>query len=379
MSVINRAAFLQGPKDKCLVTTTAPYPEIKNDHDIIIKTKSIALNPVDHILQHNGTNLSFPWLKYSVVLGHDAAGEVVEVGLGVTRFKKGDRVVGLGYGLDKSEKESAQSGRYPRSTFQEYILLSEHMTAPIPDQITYEAASVIPLGFVTAACGLFQAEHLKLDLPNQANLSRSTGETVLICGGSTSVGMNAIQLATAAGYEVLTTCSPRNFDLVKSLGASQAWDYKSPTVVKDITKAFNGKKCAGALTLGNGSAEMAFDILQHCEGNRRIALGTFPLPDPLPERFVLPRMMFYISTWMLAAFYQRLTRGIQYNIIWSGTLIQDGIGKELFTNFLPNALRQGRFRPAPETRVVGTKLEDIQAGLDGLAGGVSACKLVVQL
>ena len=379
MSFTNHAAFLQAPKDKSLVIATAPYPKIKHDRDIIIKTKSIALNPVDHVLQQNGTNLSFPWLKYPMVLGNDAAGEVVEVSPGVTRFKKGDRVVGLGYGLDKCEKESSQSGQYPRSTFQEYILLLEHMTAQIPDQVTYEAASVIPLGFVTAACGLFQPEHLKLDLPNQANPSQSTRETVLICGGSTSVGTNAIQLAVAAGYEVFTTCSPRNFDLVKSLGASQAWDYKSPTVVKDITKAFNNKKCAGALTLGNGSAEMAFDILQHCKGNRKIALGTFPLPDPLPQRFVLPRMMFYIGTWMLAALYKRFTRGVQYNIIWSGTLIQDGIGEELFTNFLPNALRQGRFRPAPDTRVVGTRLEDIQAGLDELASGVSASKLVVQL
>jgi NADPH:quinone reductase-like Zn-dependent oxidoreductase len=48
-----------------------------------------------------------------------------------------------------------------------------------------------------------------------------TGQTVLVWGGSTSVGSNAIQLAVAAGYEVITMSSPRNFEYVTPLGASQ--------------------------------------------------------------------------------------------------------------------------------------------------------------
>jgi len=63
------------------------------------------------------------------------------------------------------------------------------------------------------------------------------------------VGCNAIQLAVAAGYEVFTTCSPKNFDLVKELGASQTFDYNSKTVVKDIIHAFQNKTTAGAISV----------------------------------------------------------------------------------------------------------------------------------
>ena len=75
---------------------------------------------------------------------------------------------------------------------------------------------------------------------------------VIVWGGSTSVGCNAIQLATAAGYDVVTTCSPKNFDYAKSLGAVLAFDYASPTVVADITAALQGKTAAGAMAIGAG-------------------------------------------------------------------------------------------------------------------------------
>lgn len=64
-----------------------------------------------------------------------------------------------------------------------------------------------------------------------------TGQTVVVWGGSTSVGSNAVQLAVAAGYEVVTTASPRNFDHVRALGASAVFDYNSSTVVQDIIGA----------------------------------------------------------------------------------------------------------------------------------------------
>jgi NADPH:quinone reductase-like Zn-dependent oxidoreductase len=70
----------------------------------------------------------------------------------------------------------------------------------------------------TAACGLFQEDHLALQ--RSSALPKPTSKTLLVWGGSTSVGSNAIQLAVAAGYEVFTTASPKNFDYVKKLGAA---------------------------------------------------------------------------------------------------------------------------------------------------------------
>jgi len=56
-----------------------------------------------------------------------------------------------------------------------------------------------------------------------------------------SIGLIGIQLAALSGLEVITTCSPRNFDLVKSLGAKYVFDYNSPTVVEDIKRVTNDK------------------------------------------------------------------------------------------------------------------------------------------
>ncbi|WP_250031141.1 hypothetical protein [Paractinoplanes maris] len=87
---------------------------------------------------------------------------------------------------------------------------------------------MLPLGVSAAACSLFQSSHLGLRHP--AAGAPPTGETVLVWGGSTSAGSNAIQLAVAAGYDVITTASPRNADRLADLGAARVFDYRSPAV-----------------------------------------------------------------------------------------------------------------------------------------------------
>lgn len=58
----------------------------------------------------------------------------------------------------------------------------------------------------------------------------TTPEPFLVWAGSSSVGLYAIQIATLAGYQVVTTCSPKNFELVKSLGAVAAYDYSDVSI-----------------------------------------------------------------------------------------------------------------------------------------------------
>lgn len=64
---------------------------------------------------------------------------------------------------------------------------------------------------------------------------------LLIYGGSTASGIVGIQFAKHAGYKVITTSSPKNFDYVKSLGADAVFDYNSPSVVEDIRNAAGGE------------------------------------------------------------------------------------------------------------------------------------------
>ena len=87
----NTAAWI-GAKQAKLEVRSAPYTPPR-DNEIVIKNHAVAVNPIDWIIQVAG-NLLYTWVKYPFVLGSDLAGEVVEVGNAVTRFKVGDRILG---------------------------------------------------------------------------------------------------------------------------------------------------------------------------------------------------------------------------------------------------------------------------------------------
>ncbi|KAI9759944.1 MAG: hypothetical protein M4579_001977 [Chaenotheca gracillima] len=365
----NEAAWLMGAKQHPFQVASAPYTSPAKNQ-IVIKNGAVATNPLDFIKQDTG-NLMFSWMKYPFTMGSDTAGEVVEVGPGVTRFKVGDRVVGHAVGMDDHYNTSAQGA------FQTYTVLLAQMTSPIPDAMSYEAACVMPLGLSTAACSLFQKDQLAMQLPSVS--PSPTGKTLLVWGGSTSVGCNAIQLAISAGYEVIATSSPRNFAYLKKLGASQVFDYNSPTVVKDVTNAFKGRPTAGAISIGPGGADACVDVLGTCTGNRFLSMATYPLPSPFPTRFVVPQIAFAFVTWSVKNWIRTSIRHVSYKFIFGTTLIDNGIGKAIYEDFLPEALAKGTFVPSPEPQVVGKGLENIQAALDLHKKGVSAKKVVVTL
>lgn len=160
------------------------------------------------------------------------AGEVIKVGAGVTGFRPGDRVLGFAIGTDK-KRNSTSEGAFQQVhvlfcdsnyvlNLEQYTVLLTHLTSVIPSTMSFEEATVIPLGLSTAASALFQKEQFGLQYPGAE--VKPTGKTLVVWGGSTSVGSNAIQLAVAAGYEVFATSSPRNFEYVKKLGATEAFD-----------------------------------------------------------------------------------------------------------------------------------------------------------
>jgi NADPH:quinone reductase-like Zn-dependent oxidoreductase len=352
----------------------APYTAPRAD-EVVVRVRAVAVNPMDRLQQTMG-DIFTPWTTYPFVAGSDVAGEVVAVGEGVARLRAGDRVVGYAAGSDKLRNRAAEGG------FQHYVVLLAHMTAPIPDGMTFEAAAVLPLGISTAACGLFQKDFLAMNAPSAA--AAPTGKTLLVWGGSTSVGSNAIQLAVAAGYDVVTTASPRNFGYVKQLGAREAFDYRSRTVIADIVGALRGREIAGALAIGAGSAAACIDIVGACKGNRFVAMATPPTSfDNVPAgRGRLPRLVPAIAR-MLAGT-MRLTlkarlRGVGTRMIWGSALIANEVGPMIFEAFLPAALAEARFVAAPGPTVVGAGLEQIPVALERQRQGVSAAKLVVTL
>ncbi len=219
----NHAVVIKGPGEARVEKVS--IPKLRDDY-ILVKTNAVALNPTDwkHIdyLAHPGARV-----------GCDFAGVVEEVGKKVTKdFKKGDRVCGFCHGANKDYHEDG--------AFQEHLTAKGDVQIKIPENLSFEEASTLGVGISTVGQGLYQS--LKLPLPNDAEaVQKSSGTPILIYGGSTATGSLAIQFAKLSGFQVTTTCSSRNFDYVKSIGADAAYDYNSPTCAKDIKEYTQGK------------------------------------------------------------------------------------------------------------------------------------------
>ena len=208
----NHAVIVQKPGEAQVQETS--IPKLRDDY-ILIKTKFVALNPTDW------KHLDFLSQK-GALLGCDYAGIVEEVGSQVTKpFKKGDRICGFCHGGNQVNQEDG--------SFAEYITAKGDVQIKIPDNMSFEEASTLGVGVTTCGQALYQS--LQLPLPTKPATEKTY---VLIYGGSTATGALAIQYAKLSGLTVVTTCSPKNFEYVKSLGADAAFDYNSPTCSKDI-------------------------------------------------------------------------------------------------------------------------------------------------
>ncbi len=341
MAPTNKAAWIPAARAHPMEVGPAEYPTV-GAGELIVKAAAIAVNPMDWFIQVMGDQL-FSFLKYPYCGGDDVAGTVVEVGSGVNNFKVGDRVFGVAPGYGARE-----------GAFQEYVVLKAVVTSPIPASVTFEQASVLPLGICSAAAGLYQETTLGLDYPSLD--PKPKGETLLIWAGASSVGTNAIQLAVASGYEVFTTSSPKNFEYCKSLGATKVFDYRSATIATDLIAAFQGKKCAGAFAIQRGSEVVCFEVIAKVEGTKFVACAMPIFPDKVPQGLSAK----FINAAAVAA--------------------PNEVGEMIWTKFLPVVLEKGKFKCLPEPLVVGQGLEKLQEAIDkGKAGGASAQKLVVTL
>jgi len=188
-----------------------PVPTIQ-PHEVLIRIYASSVNPVDWkilsgVLCKAGLVDTKPTKENPAPVGFDASGVIVQVGKDVSSFQVGDEVFAIGtYHRDRSPVMSSGS-------LAEYFAVDHAHVAPKPKNLSHLEAASIPLVGLTSYQALFV--HGKLQ----------RGERILILGGSGGTGSVAIQLAHDAGAYVATTCSERNIDFVKSLGADQVVDY----------------------------------------------------------------------------------------------------------------------------------------------------------
>jgi alcohol dehydrogenase len=204
-------------KQAALRVADMPTPEPRED-EVLVEVHAAGVNLLDAKIRSGEFKLILPY-RLPLVLGHDVAGVVVQVGSRVRQFKLGEEVY-------------ARADDFRIGTFAEFVAVKEASLALKPKGLTMEEAASMPLVGLTA----WQA------LVEKAGLTK--GQKVFIQAGSGGVGTFAIQLAKHLGASVATTASATNVALVKSLGADVVVDYKTQDfedVLRDCDVVLNSQ------------------------------------------------------------------------------------------------------------------------------------------
>lgn len=240
--------------------------------------------------------------------------------------------------------------------FQQYALASIDSTSQLLSGTMLEsgAVTILNLATITAACSHF----LGLERPNLSGPKSPNGKKILIYGGSSSSGGLAIRYAAAAGYEVVTTSSPKNYDLVTSLGPAIVLDHsRTPEKVIEDLQA-HGPYYRILDTIGLPSVTNIIVAYLCSTGGGAyntlipVQQGAKPIPDNVDCRFESYGWIFYEP------------KHEEFRNWFYGTLV-------------PQGLASGVIVPTPSQWVSGG-LQNAQHALDLMGRGeVSGRKLVM--
>jgi NADPH:quinone reductase-like Zn-dependent oxidoreductase len=222
-------AYELRPKSDLESVTLAERPSPKlGPADVRVRVRAASLNYRDLTLARGAAKRPAPVIPLS-----DGAGEVVEVGPAVTRWKKGDRVVAnffptwiSGKLSDFHHANALGGGR--DGMLAEEVVSPESALVRLPEHLSFEEGATLPCAGLTAWHALFEAAALK------------PGETVLL-QGTGGVSVYALQLAKAAGARVvITSSSEAKRRRALELGADQVIDYRADPNWGKTAKEWSG-------------------------------------------------------------------------------------------------------------------------------------------
>ncbi|KAF2106867.1 chaperonin 10-like protein [Lophiotrema nucula] len=217
-----------------------PIPKLRTPDHVLVRPVAVATNPTDwkHI----------EWTETHPTVGCDYSGVVHELGSNVTNLKKGDPVWGVVHGSNAVENEDGAFG--------EYLVSKAAVVQKKPENLSFEDAATLGVGITTVGQGLYQTLGLPWPSAVAKEPQKTEGEKpwILIYGGSSAMGAMGIQFARLSGFRVVTTCSPRNNEYVKSLGADAVFDYSAPDVAEQIRKFTDDKLYYVWDCIGEGSS-----------------------------------------------------------------------------------------------------------------------------
>jgi alcohol dehydrogenase len=196
-----------------------PVPEI-GEGDVLLKVKAASLNYHDVFTRRGmpGIKLNLP-----VVPALDVAGEIAEVGPGVSGFSIGDRVL-----VDPVNRvEGGLMGETVDGGLQEYAQVRAHQLIPLPHNVTFAQAASLPVAYGTA----------QRMMATQGKVGKD--EKVLILGASGGVGTGAVLLSKLAGaYVIACGSSEDKLKKLTALGADEVMDYTKVELHKEVYKRF---------------------------------------------------------------------------------------------------------------------------------------------
>jgi len=227
-----------GGTDKLVYKTDFPAPHIKAD-EVLVNVKATTVNRSDTIIRagYPGLSLNFPH-----ILGGDIAGVIEETGSDVTDFRKGDRVVcwpitacgkcewclkgrpGLCFNWQ-------YFGMHRWGGYAEYAAVSHASLIRLPDNVSFEDAACLPVAGLTAYHAVVGVGDLK---PN---------DTFFIWGGTSGLGLIAVQIARSIGAKVFATAGREDkIELLRKLGVENIFDhYHDENIPAEVLKLTEGK------------------------------------------------------------------------------------------------------------------------------------------
>ncbi|GAP83760.1 putative zinc-binding dehydrogenase family [Rosellinia necatrix] len=256
---VTQRAIVANAVGDLIIAHDVPLPELKPDL-MLIRTVAVAINPAD-------IKMTGAMAAVGCTAGGDCAGIVLAIGTDVPagRFAIGDRVCAPNIFMNPVAPRDG--------AFQEFVGVTADFALKVPDHMLLEEAAALGIGLITIGYALFRS----LDIPGHPEMpAEEPGTFVLVYGGSSASGTLAIQLIRRAGCIPITTCSPKNFPLVKACGAQEAWDYHDPDCAEKI-KAYTEDELGFALDCfcRGSSMEFCYKALGRA-GGRYTTLEPYP-------------------------------------------------------------------------------------------------------
>lgn len=200
--------------------------------DVVLRTRACALNYHDVFTRRGMPGIK---LRLPLIVGNDAAGDVVQVGRNVVNFQPGDRVL-----VDPTNRVDAGFlGETMDGGLGEFVCVPTHMLIPLDAQVDFASAAALPVAYGTAHRMMYERGRIQ------------AGETVLILGASGGVGTGCVQLAKHAGATVVVCASTdEKLARLKECGADIGINYATQDWVAECHRLFGRATTRGAASRG---------------------------------------------------------------------------------------------------------------------------------